>query len=59
MQSEAGWGQGGVGWVGSKKSKSIPASPRGAGLKSCPIPALPPLWGRKTCVERSRKGRVK
>ena len=45
---------GGVGQVGSKKSKPIPTQPRGAGLKfcpipasprSCPIPAPPPLWG--------------
>ena len=28
---------------GSKKCKSIPAPPRGAGLKSCPIPAPSPL----------------
>ena len=31
-----GWG--GVGQVGSKKSKPIPAPPRGVGLKSCPTP---------------------
>ena len=45
---------GGVGQVGSKKSKLIPTQPRGAGLKfchipaslrSCPIPTPPPLWG--------------
>ena len=28
---------------GFKKCKSIPAPPRGAGLKSCPIPAPSPL----------------
>ena len=30
---------------GSKKCKSIPAPSRGAGLKSCPIPAPSPLRG--------------
>ena len=40
------------GWAGMgrdrfKKSKLIPISPRGAGLKSCSIPAPPPLWGWK------------
>ena len=38
------WGGDGAGRVGSKKCKPIPASPRGAGLKSHPIPAPPPLW---------------
>ena len=33
----------GMGWGGSKKCKPIPAPPRGAGLKSCPIPAPSPL----------------
>ena len=32
---------------GSKKSKPIPTLPRGAGLKSCPIPTPPPLRGRE------------
>ena len=32
-----------MGWGGSKKSKPIPASPCGARLKSCLIPAPPPL----------------
>ena len=42
-------GRGGVGWGrgGSKKSKPIPAPPYGAGLKSCPISALPPLQGKE------------
>ena len=40
MQGGEGMGRG-----GSKKCKPIPASPRGAGLKSCPIPAPPPLRG--------------
>ena len=35
----------GMGRGGSKKCKSIPAPPRGAGLKSCPISALSPLQG--------------
>ena len=43
----AGWGWGRAGWGGSKKSKPIPTSPRGAGLKYCPIPAPPPLRGGK------------
>ena len=34
-----------MGWGGSKKCKPIPASPRGAGLKSHPIPAPSPLRG--------------
>ena len=43
-----------VGWGESKKSKLIPLLPRGAGLKSPPIPVPPPLRG-----ERSREGWVK
>ena len=39
--SNAGRGWGGAGRGGSKP---IPAPPCGAGLKSCPIPAPPPLW---------------
>ena len=35
----------GMGRDGSKKCKSIPAPPRGAGLKSYPIPAPSPLRG--------------
>ena len=35
----------GMGRGGSKKCKSIPAPPRGAGLKSCPILAPSPLRG--------------
>ena len=38
-----GWG--GAGRGGSKKCKPIPAPPLDAGLKSCPIPAPPPLRG--------------
>ena len=34
-----------MGRGGSKKCKPIPAPPRGAGLKSCPIPAPSPLRG--------------
>ena len=39
--------QGGVGMgrVGSKKSKPNLDHPRGAKLKSCPIPTPPPLQG--------------
>ena len=37
--------QGGVGRGGSKNCKPIPVPPRGAGLKSRPIPAPLPLWG--------------
>ena len=53
-----GAGRGGVGQDGSKMSKPIPASPRGAGLKSCPIFAPPPLWnGKNPCrVKRGEMG---
>ena len=37
--------QGGAGRGGSKKCKPIPVLPRGAGLKSRPIPTPPPLRG--------------
>ena len=37
--------RGGDGRGGSKKYKSIPALPCGAGLKSCPIPTPSPLRG--------------
>ena len=40
-----GAGRGGAGWGGSKKCKPIPTLSRGAGLKSHPIPAPPPLRG--------------
>ena len=40
-----GRGWEGTGQGGSKKSKPILAVPRGAGLKSCPIPIPPPLRG--------------
>ena len=33
----------GAGRVGDKNIKPIPAPPRGAGTKYCPIPAPPPL----------------
>ena len=47
MQGEAGWGRGGVGQGGSKKAKPIPTPPRGAGLKSCPIPSHHLCEGRE------------
>ena len=47
-----------MGQVRSKKSKLIPTPPRGAGLKSHPIPT-PPCSVGKTCVGRSGEGRVK
>ena len=43
--SNAGRGCNGEGWGGAKNSKLIPVSPHGVGLKSCPIPASPPLRG--------------
>ena len=36
-----------MGRGGAKKFKPIPAPPRDVGLKSCPIPALPPLRDRE------------
>ena len=39
--------RGGVRQNGSKKSKPIPTLPYGARLKSWPIPALRPLWGKE------------
>ena len=47
----------GAGRVGSKKSKSIPAPPRGARLKSCPILAPPPLRGREN-PRGAKRGRA-
>ena len=47
---------GGAGRGGSKKSKPIPTSPRGAGLKSCPIPAPAPMWGGENPCESKRGG---
>ena len=44
---------GGAGWVGSKKFKSIPTSPRSARLKSCPGGA------GKTRIRQSEEGQVK
>ena len=48
---------GGAGWGWSKKSKSIPAPFYGAGLKSYPIPAPPPLRGEKN-PRRAKRGGV-
>ena len=42
------------GKVGLKSQKPIPA--RGAGLKSRPIPAPPPLWGKENPHEVERGG---
>ena len=46
----------GMGRGGSKKCKSIPAPPRDAGLKSCPIPAPSPLRGRENPHGTKRGG---
>ena len=50
----------GVGRVGSKNSKPILALPHGAGLKSCLIPALPPLQGKENLcgVKRGEVGQA-
>ena len=48
------WGR--VGRGGSKKCKPIPALPRGAGLKSRPIPAPSPLRGGENPHEAKRGG---
>ena len=45
-----------MGRGGSKKCKLIPAPPRGAGLKSCPIPAPPPLRGEENPHGAKRGG---
>ena len=45
-----------MGRSGSKKSKLTPTPPHGVGLKSCPIPAPPPLRGEENPLE---EGRVK
>ena len=45
MRGGDGAGRGGAGRVGDKNIKPIPALPRGAGTKYCPIPAPPPLQG--------------
>ena len=52
--------RGGDGRGGSKKCKPIPAPPRGAGLKSCPIPAPLPLRGGENphWVKRGGAGQV-
>ena len=56
---QCGAGRGGDeakrGRIGFEKSKPIPTLPRGARLKSCPIPALPPLQGRKNPCEAKQK----
>ena len=44
----------GRGWSGSKKFKPIPTPPRGVRLKSCPIPAPPPLRGEKNLCGAKR-----
>ena len=46
----------GMGWGGCKKCKPIPAPSRGAGLKSYPIPAPPPLWGGENLHGAKRGG---
>ena len=46
-------GRGGTGWVGSKKFKSIPASPHSTRRKSCPSGV------GKTHIGQSREGQVK
>ena len=57
MRGETGRGRDGEGrgWGGSKKSKPILAPPRGEGLKSCPIPAPPPLRGGEN-PRRAKRG---
>ena len=45
-----------MGRGGSKKSKLIPASPYGARLKSCLIPAPPPLRGEENPHRAKRDG---
>ena len=50
-QCGAGRGWGKAGQIGSEKSKPIPALPNSARPKSCPIPTLPPLRGRKNPCE--------
>ena len=45
-----------MGRDGSKKCKPIPAPPRGAGLKSRPIPAPSPLWGGENLHGAKRGG---
>ena len=51
-----GRGWEGTGQDGSKKSKRIPTLSRGAGLKSCPIPTPPPLWGGENLRGAKRGG---
>ena len=50
----------GAGRDGSKKCKSIPTPSRGAGLKSCLIPAPPPLQGGENPhgAKRGRAGQA-
>ena len=56
----AGRGWGGEGRGGSKKFKPIPALPRGAELKSCPISAPSPLRSEENLrgVKRGRTGQA-
>ena len=48
--------RGGDGRGGSKKCKPILAPPRGAGLKSCPIPIPSPLRGGENLHGAKRGG---
>ena len=58
--SNAGRGGDGEGRGGSTKSKPIPAPPRGAGLKYCPILIPPTFAGRgKPAPGEARRDRVK
>ena len=45
-----------MGRDGSKKCKPIPVPPRGAGLKSRPIPTPTPLWGGENLHGAKRGG---
>ena len=48
-----------MGQGGSKKCKPIPTPPCDTGLKSCPIPAPPPLQGEENPYGAKRGGGVK
>ena len=52
----AGWGWGRAGRGGSKKSKPITTSPRGAGLKYCPRSTTFAGWGKPALGEARRGG---
>ena len=57
MRDGVGTGRGGaVGLQSLNPSPPRPAPPRGAGLKSCPIPALTPLRGGKNPRGTKRGG---